>query len=101
MEGYYVYRFDIAEQHNGRIDKVNVEKILGGFSCLEDCESILNTVAWYLDDEDNTYLVIEFEDNEPVGIAGVYFVNDGEGFMDVAEHDFRVIASVAFGTDWV
>ncbi len=33
MEGYYVYRFDIAEQHNGRIDKVNVEKILGGFSC--------------------------------------------------------------------
>lgn len=101
MEGYYVYRFDVIKKNNGHIDKVNVEKILGGFSCIEDCESVLNTVAWYFDDEDNAYLVIEFEDNEPIRIAGVYYVDDGEGSMDVAGRDFRVIASIAFGTDWV
>lgn len=81
------------------VEDFTVDRIFHGFKSLEECKTTLDSICDFL--EDNNYLIIKFENNKPIGVSGVYFVTDEEAFMDVAEHDFRVIASMAFGVDLI
>lgn len=76
-----------------------VDRIFHGFKSLEECKQILDSISDFL--EENNYLVIKFENGKPTEVSGVYFVTDKEAFMDVAEYDFRAIASMAFGINLI
>ena len=48
----------------------------------------------------DVYLVVKYIDGEPVSVEGNFFYNkEFEPFLDCAEWDFRVYASVALSKD--
>lgn len=98
MIEYNVYSYNATMQKNC-ITKVTVNRIFQGFNNLDECRKTLDSISNFLEKDD--YLIIKFENGSPIGVSGVYFVSDDEAFMDIAEHDFRVIASVAFGVDLI
>ena len=98
MIEYCVYGYSATTQKNC-ITKATVNKIFQGFNNLNECRKTLDSICDFLD-KDN-YLVIKTENGKPTEVSGVYFVFDDEAFMDVAEHDFREIASIAFGVDLI
>lgn len=98
MIEYCVYGYSVTIQKNC-ITEATTNRIFHGFNSLEECRETLDSICDFLD-EDN-YLVIKFENNKPIEVSGVYFRTDEEAFMDVAEHDFRVIASIALGVDLI
>lgn len=51
---------------------------------------------------EDVYLVVKYVDEEPVSVEGNFFYHEDEGyepFLDCAEWDFRVYASVALSKD--
>lgn len=76
-----------------------VDRIFHGFKSFEECKKFLDSISDFL--EKDNYLIIRLENGKPIDVSGVYFVTDEEAFMDVAEYDFRVIASMAFGVDLI
>ena len=98
MIEYCVYNYHEIETVECAEDFV-VNRIFHGFKSLEECKKILDSISDFL--EEDNYLIIKFENGKPIGVSGVYFVTDEEAFMDVAEYDFRAIASIAFGVDLI
>ena len=81
------------------VEDVAVDRILHGFKSLAECSKVLDSICDFL--EKNNYLIMKFENGKPIDVSGVYFVTDEEAFMDVAEYDFRAIASMAFGVNLI
>jgi hypothetical protein len=52
---------------------------------------------------EDVYHIIKYKEDKPVCVSGVIFYNPSDkmygSFLDGAEHDFRVMASVALGCD--
>lgn len=81
------------------VEDVAVDRIFHGFKSLEECRETLDSICDFL--KENNYLIIKFENGSPIEVSGVYFVTNEEAFMDVAEYDFRAIASMAFGVNLI
>lgn len=92
---YSVYDFDITKMTNNYIEEVNMIEKFSGLASLDEVAERCKTLS------EGTYLIPQMNEfNEPIKISDVYFRNDENGdFLDCAEWDFRVIASVGFGKD--
>ena len=90
---YSIYDFEITKQHDNCVDEVELDEIFIGFDSMEEVEEMCNFLV------DGTYLIMKMDGDKPIRAEGVCFKNDGEVYIDCAEWDFRVIASVGFGVD--
>lgn len=94
-----IYSYVIVDESNNTVNKVEVKKVFKDFSSWEEIEDFYKH---FEDKKDDTYLIMKHdEDGKIIDVDGVLFSSeDGDCFVDGAEHDFRVIASVAFGKEF-
>lgn len=90
---YSIYDFEIVEQHENYVDKVEMDDIFIELDSMEEVEEMCNFLV------DGIYLIMKMDGNKPVKVEGVCFKEEGETFIDCAEWDFRVIATVGFGVN--
>lgn len=98
---YSLYSYDVTEFHENYVDEVELHEILTGFDCMCKLETKLEMLGDNLCEDVYLIIGIDEETGIPVEVSGVYFMHDGDNYIDCAEHDFRVIASVGFGVDLV
>lgn len=101
MENYYsVYDIDVTEQENNIILQAKASKMFENFESFQDVQNYFNKHLEKI--KDGCYYIICFNGNEPIKVSGMILGRDEYGWIfDVAEWDFRVIASVAFGKDLI
>lgn len=94
-----IYSYVIVDESNNTVNKVEVKKVFKDFSSWEEIEDFYKH---FEDKKTDTYLIMKHdEDGKIIDVDGVLFsFEDGSFFVDGAEHDFRVDASVAFGKDF-
>lgn len=98
---YSLYSFEVTLTDDNCVDKVELKEILTGFNCMCALETKLEMLGNNL--VEDTYLIIGYDEEtfEPCEVSGVYFLDEDGGFVDCAERDFRIIASIGLGVDLV
>lgn len=99
MMTYAVYNIAVTEQNENIIYKAEADMMHGYFSSMEELKNYMDNGRVKSDD---VFYIIRFNDGEPFDVIGMILgCYEGKHFYDCAEHDFRVIASVAFGKNLV
>lgn len=90
---YSIYDFEITKMHENCIDEVELDCVFSDLDTMKEVEQKCNFLI------DGVYLIMKMDEEKPIKVEGVCFKEDGEVFIDCAEWDFKVIASVGFGVD--
>lgn len=99
MMTYAVYDIVVTEQSENVVHKAKADMMYGYFSSMKELKDYMANDKVRSND---VLYIICLNDGEPSSVTGMILgCYEDEPFYDCAEHDFRVIASVAFGKNLV
>ena len=90
---YSIYDFEITKEHDNCVDEVKLDVLFKGLDNMKEVDAFCNYLS------DGTYLIMAMDGGKPIRAAGVCFKYEDDTYIDCAEWDFRVIASVGFGVN--
>lgn len=98
---YSLFSFEVNGVQDNCVNKVELREIFCGFDCICEMKAKLEMLGTNL--VEDTYLIIGFDEDtyDPLEVTGVYFLDENGGYIDTAEYDFRVIASIGLGVNLV